>query len=274
MIRVYSITNILRQFNTNGSQPVLVMANNHQDYVCKYPRSAANFSKPLVNEYLGSCFLKQWNINTPDIAVVQVKPEHINEEIFNLQPAWFKRPCFGSQYNRYFQEFDKFVGSSSQNKGIKANNNFLRTALFDIWVGNDDRNIGNFNLMIDTTNFNNLVSIDHGDIFNTSSIYGGRELYLLSYEDSILSSPLLTKIYTKKTFYSKVFRTNLEKEYYLCIDRCERNFAEIIKDLPSEWCDDKPNLSSIVSANLFNDEWKKNCWKLFLEFIHTNLKTT
>ena len=102
---LHSITKINKQFTTNGSSPVLVMENNSFDYVCKYQRTpTASYSGYLVNEFIPSKLLNLWNIESPAIGIVQVKPEHVNTNNLLLQPSRFTLPCFGSLHNKYYGE--------------------------------------------------------------------------------------------------------------------------------------------------------------------------
>ena len=71
---IYSVKRIEQQFNT-GEQPVLVMCSDVNTYVCKYMRSTATAYK-LVCELIGAQMAKAWQLNTPDIALVKIKPAH------------------------------------------------------------------------------------------------------------------------------------------------------------------------------------------------------
>ena len=72
---------------------------------------------------------------------------------------------------------------------MRYDNLFLKIALFDIWAFNEDRHQGNYNLMIDTTQNNKFIPIDHATIFNSNTIE--HESYHISYYESLIASPLL-----------------------------------------------------------------------------------
>lgn len=63
MQRLVSISEIEKKFETNGSRPILVLANDFEHYICKYPHFP-NDSK-LINEYLANQFARIWGIYVP-----------------------------------------------------------------------------------------------------------------------------------------------------------------------------------------------------------------
>jgi hypothetical protein len=261
-----SITQINKRFTTGGSEPVLVLANDYNSYVCKYQR-AANSAGLLINEFLGSSILGLWGIETPSTAFVTVKSDHINMVGLNLQPQWFTIPCFGSKFNKYYDEVDAFleVGTRSNNKGLRFDDLFLKIALFDLFLSNEDRNGGNYNLLVDTTQNNKIIPIDHAAIFNTNSLKRG--IFSLSFEDSLLSSPLLMAIYSVKQLQEQKRLQNLKTYYYLCIAACKVNLSTIVNILPDEWCPNKEEFLSDLEEKLLNDKWIDDTWQVFLEHI-------
>lgn len=61
--------------------------------VCKYDK----FPIHLFNELIAAEFAKIFKIKTPEIALIKVKPEHINLTKFpQLNLGWFEKECFGS----------------------------------------------------------------------------------------------------------------------------------------------------------------------------------
>lgn len=269
---LHSITKINKQFTTNGSSPVLVMANDTFDYVCKYQRTpTANYSGLLVNEFISSKLLNLWNIESPQIAIIQVKPEHVNTTDLLLQPSWFMLPCFGSLHNKYYREVDSFLSESkrNQNKEMRHDNLFLRIALFDIWTCNEDRHQGNYNLMIDTTQNNKFIPIDHATIFNSNTIE--HIPYHISYDESLIASPLLLAIYTPSQLGNKKTLASIEANYYLCVQNCHKNLLTIIGQLPTQWCNNKDELYTKIDNKLFQNAWIEASWHTFLEYLQQSI---
>ena len=71
-----SVKTIERQFNT-GEEPVLVTCSDMGTYICKYMRSSVASYK-LVFELIGSSMAMSWQLDTPKIAFVRIKPSHWN----------------------------------------------------------------------------------------------------------------------------------------------------------------------------------------------------
>ena|SRR5690606_28752652 len=90
-------------FRTSGSSPLLVTCNDFRDWVCKYDRS----SKNLFNELIAAKFAEIWGIRTPEIALIQVRKEHVPAYRFpNIQFNLFEKECFGSLYLESSKEID------------------------------------------------------------------------------------------------------------------------------------------------------------------------
>src|SRR5690606_8064586 len=141
--------------------------------------------------YIASCFLPLWNINTPPISFITVAEEHIPDSDRNiLQPRFFKKHCFGSQYLQHAKEMDHtfttLKGSPYDLRKIANKSDFLKIGLFDIWMCNEDRNHNNFNLLIypEPDGKSRFYAIDHTACFNTGNLH--REIAPLTQDDSIL----------------------------------------------------------------------------------------
>jgi hypothetical protein len=268
---LHSITKITKQFITNGSSPVLVLANNTLDYVCKYQKiPSANYSGLLINEFVANKFLNQWQIESPIMEIVKVKPEHVNTDM-QLQPAWFLLPCFGSLHNKFYREVDSFLSESSRasNNGLKQDNLLLKIALFDLWSCNEDRHHGNYNLMIDTTQNNKLIPIDNAYIFNSNTI--NYPSYHISINESLISSPLLLAIYTPKQLANQKLLQSIRAYYYLCVRDCYNSLSTIINELPTEWCNSKNELYTKIDNKLFQESWIEETWQIFLQYLQLSI---
>lgn len=183
-----SIKQIEKRFNT-GEEPVLVACNDHNSYICKYPRYSGSANK-MVCELLGSEFARSWKIDTPEIAMVNVLPIHYPKD---LSGSYFSRTLLGSRQRRNVIDITP-TSISSIPSGEKLCKQLLKIALFDFWTANEDRNANNANLMYDLVN-NSIISIDYGCCFNTATF--DFPLSQLTETDSILSSDLFKHISQK-----------------------------------------------------------------------------
>ena len=118
-------------------------------------------------------------------------------------------------------------------KNIKSlRSDFLKIRLFDIWLSNDDRNFDNTDLLLDTLN-HRFVPIDHVQVFNGNNL--DKPHYSIGSEDSILSSPLLSKIFSRnlQTNLSEL-RISIVKDFSKSIQLCHDQLQNILDQLPPE----------------------------------------
>jgi hypothetical protein len=143
-----------------AKSPLVVTCNDFNQYVCKH-----NFgiSKSLFNEYIASSFLKLWNIPTPDFTFINLPEDVINEFaiVRNLQPAWFKKTCFGSSHLQFAKEIDDNIENIHKNHLKKIRKiDLLKIALFDIWIANEDRTARHTNLLLNSEQRGNRLQAE------------------------------------------------------------------------------------------------------------------
>lgn len=269
---LHTIEGIHKIYETQGSSPLLVTCEDLNDWVCKYDRD----TKCLFNELLASEFAQIWAINVPKTTLIKVKPEHISSEKFSqLQPRWFEKECFGSLHIKNVKEIDDTVTKMFENNSfrdkITDKNEFLKIALFDIWLANEDRNHNNFNLLlhISPERFNFFYVIDHVNIFNSSFLdYGISEL---TEDDSIIKTDLAKKLYGNDKKLSERVNDVVEN-FYICINKCEKELNPILDLVPTSWDINKQEIKTKINQNLFTEAWAKKCEANFREVIQSNIK--
>ncbi len=253
--------------NTNGSQPVVAHCNDDWEYVCKYDSASK-----LFNEYVAASFLKMWEIPVPPFSIVNIKPQHIGNEIISgrIQPAHFHKPCFGSRYLQHAQDitavFNLLLQSDYENSKIRNKQDFLKIALFDLWVANTDRNTNNHNLLLNPEPHGNVIyAIDHSDIFDGCRL--GHEFGPLTFDDSILSADFAPALLSKgQKLVNQV--DEIVGDFYLCASLCEQNVENIFAEIPKEWNLPVANPVEALRVALFeNVKWKEECETLFRQYI-------
>lgn len=264
-----TIEEIHRLFPTAGSSPALVTCNDRRDWVCKYDRSPLN----LFNEFIAAKFAEIWGLMVPEIAFINVKRDHIPLDIFpQLQYDSFEKECFGSLYLENSKEIDLSTVSLFNDKKFRDKvgnkDDFLKIALFDIWLANEDRNHNNFNLLLHASaeKVNFFYAIDHVNIFNSSFLnYGISEL---TEDDSIIKTELAKILFGKRR---KFFETidNLVEFFYICIKLCEDELDNILALVPDSWNLDLEDLKAKIIRNLFTEDWNANCINNFKSFTQS-----
>lgn len=269
MKSLQTIEQIHKIFETRGSSPILVTCNDFNDWVCKYDR----YPNYLFNELIASEFAKIWGIKVPETAFIKVKEEHIPKEMIPpLQQIWFDKECFGSLYLQDSKEIDLSTLSLFKEKNFRDNvkdkDDFLKIALFDIWLSNEDRNHNNFNLLLNLSleKFYFFYAIDHVNIFNSSSLNYG--MYGISEDESILKTDLARILFSKNKRTLQIVN-NLLENFYLCIENCKSNLDEIFEKVPNSWNLDLEELKKKLENTIFTEEWFKSSDDIFRRFVQS-----
>lgn len=258
-----SAKRIEQQFRT-GEEPVLVMCSDINVYVCKYMRSSAAAYK-LACELIGARMAEAWQLNTPQVALVRIKPSHWAGII---QSHSLSAPSIGSRW------LDGVVDITPSTYAkvpatIDTLNELMLIALFDFWIANEDRNANNANLVYDVGR-NHLVSIDYGCILNTATFE--YPISQLTTTDTILWSDLfrhLTQGIEPISIQTQAER--LKVEYDKSLQRAIVQVNQIIEDMPMEW-NVPQNVVKEKLLQLFNERWRTEVWDNFLECLNDNLK--
>lgn len=261
IIQLHSISEILPEhcINTNGSKPLKVLCNNMNDYVCKYSPTFG-FSSSLFNEYIAASLLKIWGLPVPDFAFVKIKTEHTNR--INFPNHYFDKICFGSKFQGAFIEVDKFFIftpyiKKEQEAGILS---FLKIALFDLWLCNEDRQFENFNLLYDI-NSNIFVPIDHVCCFNSNSL--DKKAELIGDNESLLSSPFLSRFFSRTLQqYRKQIRLDIINDFKFDVNRCHEKLDDILSQTPLDWAPDIDFLRQRLLF-FFSEPWISECLNNF-----------
>lgn len=258
---LYSAKRIERQFNT-GEEPVLVMCSDINTYICKYRRSSAAAYK-LVCELIGSRMAKAWHLNTPDIAMVKIRPTHW--ESISLSHK-FSAPSLG--YRWLDGVIDITLSTYDQVPvTIETVRQLMRIALFDFWMANEDRNANNANLMYDVIN-EQLVSIDYGCVFNTATF--DHSLSQLTSTDTILSSELFRHLSQCLDISDYVVLIeHFRSVYNECIQQCRLICHDIVEDIPQEWDVPQTTIQEKI-LQLFDEKWIEGVWDNFVECLNEN----
>lgn len=260
---LYSAKRIEQQLHT-GEAPVMVMCSDVNIYVCKYMRSSSSAYK-LACEFIGAKLAMAWQLNTPDIELVNIRPEHWSG--INLSHS-ISAPSLGS---RWLESVVDITPSTYAKVPIKTEilNQLMKIALFDFWLANEDRNANNANMMYDLVH-EELVSIDYGCIFNTATF--DYPLSQLTSTDTILWSALFRHLQCSTDRQTIDFITEqLRIDYTKCLERSKDIVTEIINGIPQEWKVPRTTLQEKL-AQLFDKQWTVAVWENFMDCLNENIE--
>jgi hypothetical protein len=268
---LHSITEIKPEdcYQTRGSFPVRVLCNDLNYYVCKY-HAGNGFPFSLFNEYIAASFLKIWNLQVPEFAFVEIRNDHIYQ--INYPYYYFDNLCFGSKYFGEYKEVDKFFLETPliKKENVIARDSFLRIAMFDIWLSNEDRHYENFNLLYNLKS-NHFVPIDHVFCFNSINL--DNEPDLISENESILSSPFISRFFfrTLQQNHHDICSKHIE-DFKINVAHCYEELDIILQNIPLAWNPDVGFLKSRLDF-YFSETWLKTCVDYFTILISRNIKT-
>lgn len=264
----YSIQDVIRIFDTGGSYPLLITCDDLQNWVCKYERNTLN----LFNEFLAYRFAELWGLRLPDIAQVTVHERHLPLHMqHRLQPHLFRKVCFGSKFIENSSLISLTSLSSFQNynfrKKIVNKSDFLKIALFDLWLANEDRNHNNFNMLLEFVGnkIYFICPIDHVTLFNSAHL--NYPIVSITDFESIINTSLAQALFKTDRRLGEYVNEIIEN-FYLCTTACEQQLLDILSIAPISWNIDIPLLERRLKENVFSDEWKQQCVSQFRELVH------
>lgn len=274
MTLLRSIQKADKKFTTSGSEPIRILASDLETYICKYPQRGS-FNR-MVNEVLGNRFANLWDIQVPELAFIQVAPKHIPDDMLggNLSYLSVEKPLIGFGYLENTIDFsEKLINGMSASELKKFDKeSLLKTALFDIWLSNEDRNHNNNNLLInEQASTRYPVAIDHEFIFNSSDL--SRPIEAITYEDSMIYTGLYRKLYRKsEATYQLIDQVVASLHHHIQV--CNEELTTIVALLPDDWGIDREVLKNRLHQNVFSESWLEEVANTFREFMSLTLNNS
>lgn len=231
------VSSIIKLYDTDGHRPHLILTEDIEKYVLKGPKYP-NDQDSIKKEFICSNILKIWNIPTPDICALILKPELISsEQVKNTKSFGYSKVFFGSGYISSAIDMVKFIDAKGKVSIRKFTNlnQFLEIALFDIWIENEDRRPSNFNLLLSPVSKKfQILPIDHAFAFSSLPFLQLNQNFVnFSDNDSIILSSFGIQV-VKQFKIDNNWYTEARKKYYLCIKNTTDRFQEITKQVPEE----------------------------------------
>lgn len=235
-------------------------------WVVKYPKRNRDFD--LVKEYLGAVFLREWGLPIPEFAFVNVPMSHVPMGLHpRIQPYFFQGTCFALKYERHFDEVTKLLEGMSdyQKSQLVQKEEFLEIALFDLWLGNEDRNENNYNLLYDISGGYRFIPIDHQALFNNG--IPGSKLSLLTENESLIGTPVFRKLFSRKEVSKFGSNAAVKNKFYFCVRKCFDSLEAIVEEMPEDWQIESGRLVEDLGQTIFHESWLKEVWNNFIEYL-------
>lgn len=247
-----TIKEIKTQYPT-GDSPVLASCSDQNEYICKYMRFDTAAYK-LASELIGAQLAEYWGINTPKYCFVNIRREHWK----NINtPINFAAPAIGFLKNNFAVDItDTNYDVAAQTE--KLFEQLALIAVFDFWVGNEDRTLNNANMLYDVSQ-QQLISIDYGGIFNTNSFES--EMQLLDEYESILYAEIASHIYNGLISQTKTLEI-IKRKYFKNVEQSKKITDYCKETIPPQW-ETSPQVIENKTSQLFEKKWIDNCWDSF-----------
>jgi len=268
-----NVSSIIKQYDTDGHSPYLVLTDELEQYVLKTFKNTHD-RPSLVKEFLCASLLNFWNINTPPVSTLSLSPELLDSPfVVNNNRFSHSSVYFGSELMINSIDLQLFITAKGKVPIRKILNPsiLLDIALFDIWIENDDRKPLNNNLLLCPNNKGLLITpIDHALTFASLQFNQlNPEFVSFSDNDSIVFSSLGLTV-TRQMKINAKWLAHAKEKFYICTSLIEESFQQICDNLPIEFRlkdEEKDNLHGF----LINKERNRNVFDLF-SYIVSSIK--
>ncbi len=260
------VISIRDKLNTVGSEPLRLICDDYETYYVKNDRQNSP-AVSIINEVLCHYFLRLWNINTPDICIINLEAETIRANYGSKHnPVYYQRPAFGSKEQEGAFDATEFlqINGKVDFKKYYRPEMFAHIGLFDLWVENEDRPPDLKNLMLfEEEERYHFLAIDNAMAFRTGAYQTLTDNTFWATENAYMLQSMYFRQLRRFLKLDKKWWEKEKENFYLCITKCKRYFADIAQLLPLEWgfSDD---IKTIVSNYLFDEERNKS---VFNEYI-------
>jgi hypothetical protein len=160
-----------------------------------------------------------------------------------------------------------FKENISDRKKIMNPKSLISIALFDLWIGNDDRNWNNYNLLLESKSDGYyFIPIDHETIFNGNSLPYG--INIQTEDDSLIHTPLFKAVVSKRLI-KNIFENEriIREDFYLCTANCKNELDKILEELPHDWNISLDRKRDLILKNIFSLEWLGEVFRYFLIYL-------
>lgn len=232
------VISIQRKINTVGSEPLHLICDDYESYYVKNDKLNVP-AVSIINEVICHYFLRLWNINTPDICMIELEEETIRQDYgIRHKPVFYSRPAFGSKEREGAFDFTEFLqvrGKVDFRKYYRPQM-FAHIGLFDLWVENEDRPPDLKNLMLfEEDERYHFLAIDNAMAFRIGAYDTLMNRTFWATEDQYILQSVFFKQLRRFLKADKEWYIKERENFYLCIEKCKRYYDEIIKQLCPEW---------------------------------------
>lgn len=228
MILLLEIIEVQNKLGNGSTIPYVVWCNDGNRYVVKFPGNPQG-TKSLTNEYIASRMAKLLGLPIMDFSLIKVKKENYSDDMKQEMDS-ISGTAFGTIYDDKLLTVlnpDEIIKSSNRNDAIKI-------LIFDMVMGNYDRNQGN--LMVNSST-KKIIMIDHTHIFGLGTIWDQYQL------PRYIDMPFEIEKLHPYNYTNLIESINYNTEFYNVLkDFCHlvktisvSDIMSIMEDIPNDW---------------------------------------
>jgi len=224
-----------------SSNPMLFVCDGKEGfnkYFVKYIQSGNEYDF-LVYEILCHKLAKYFDINTPEIALVNIVPNSFNQTQIDKNKLYFKPDviAFGSKEvsNNIMLSKQESIRDKHSFNSYQSPLDLIKIVLLDLHIDNRDRTEENFNLLITKERPWQIYAIDHFYCFGGSTHLGKFDSKLLVNPDHTI---LRSNFFRQMMDYIQLseIQKSVENYFYLCNpNKIIAIVDEVFSYIPSEW---------------------------------------
>lgn len=159
------VTSIIKILDT-GDRPIIVFAGDDKAYLIKHNISG-HLQSNLIREWICFQLFRKLGVAIPQARLLYFNPMFFQDELRPLTGRFNEQIVFGSEWLEARDLKDEFY-QGKPGKGGKLLNpaELARILIMDLWLKNNDRTVGNLNLIVSNRK---LYAIDHAATFDQQS---------------------------------------------------------------------------------------------------------
>ena len=219
------IVEINKKLSNGCTVPYVIWCSDGNKYVAKFPGNP-NGDKALINEFISSRLCDFLDLPIMKYQLISVKMEdYMSSDI---------TPMIGTAFGTIYDDDLLTVLNSGEIQKAKNCYDAIKILIFDLLIGNYDRNKGN--LMINPKT-KRIIMIDHTHIFNMGVVWDEYQLPRLEKEEFSISN--LNAFNYNNLFNSIKYNEQFYKELNDFVKKVktieEERVSNIINDIPKDW---------------------------------------
>ena len=223
-----SIDRVLEKVGNGITIPYYVKCDDGNVYVVKFPGNCEG-KKALINEFIASNLCKLLGLPIFPFELIHVSLQDYSP-LMKDDVDFIEGTAFGTLYN---ENVLPVIGA----RYVKKSTNFFdatRILLFDLLMGNYDRNKGN--LMIDSKT-KQLFMLDHTHLFNLGTIWNETELYRI--KNDLFDLKKLHPYNCAHLIEAISYRSSFDCQLQFFVKKVKNisvdDLKKIIDEIPDDW---------------------------------------